>query len=197
MAARANLRERLQQVARDAIVTAAYELFAERGYPEVTVTEIAEHAEVGRTTFFRYFGDKQEVVFANEQQRLDDLTRGFREAASDKAPTLKQALAALRVTTASICEQATQDPEHYLLREKLLQENPELNDRAARKHRRFAETITEILREQGASPQTAVLAPQLALACYNTGRELAGTDPTALAPSVEAAFDQLAVKGQR
>jgi len=189
----ANLRERLQLVARDAIVTAAFELFAERGYPDVTVAEIAERAEVGRTTFFRYFGDKQEVVFANEQLWLDNLSTSFREVATEKVPTLKQALAGLRVTTASICAQATRDPEHYRLREQLLQDNPELNDRAARKHRLFAVRISQILREQGVSPETAALAAQLALACYNAGREVAGTDPVALAPAVDAAFTRLKV----
>ncbi|MDX6283224.1 MAG: hypothetical protein QOH03_4295, partial [Kribbellaceae bacterium] len=35
------LRERLQQAARDEIVAAAFALFAERGYPAVTVADIA------------------------------------------------------------------------------------------------------------------------------------------------------------
>jgi AcrR family transcriptional regulator len=187
------LRERLQQVARDAIVTAAFELFAERGYGGVTVADIAERAEIGRTTFFRYFGDKQEVVFANEQQWLDGLSDHHRETAPGKPPTLPQALAALRTTTASICAQATQDPERYRVREQLLQDNPELNDRASRKHRLFAATMSENLRVQGAAPETAALAAQLALACYNAGREVAGTDPVALAPAVDAAFARLRV----
>lgn len=187
----ANLRERLQQAARDEIVAAAFELFAERGYPEVTVAEIAERAQVGRTTFFRYFGDKQEVVFANEQLWLDDVSRRFREATPAKAATLEQLMAGARTITASICAQATRDPERYRLREQLLAANPELADRAARKQRRLAETISETLRDQGSSAQTAALVAQLALACYNAGRETAGTDPAALAPAVDAAFARL------
>ena len=65
-----DLRARKQQRAREQIVDAAYELFAERGFAQVTVTDIAERAGVGRTTFFRYFGDKREVVFAGEQELL-------------------------------------------------------------------------------------------------------------------------------
>jgi len=99
----------------------------------------------------------------------------------------------VRETAAMICTRATQDPARYVLRERLIDQNPELSDRAARKQRRLAETIGEILREQGASAYTAALAPQLALACYNAGRELAAGDPAKLGPCVQAAFDQLGV----
>jgi hypothetical protein len=40
------------------------------GFDKVSVSDIAERAEVGGTTFFRYFGDKQEVVFAKQQVSL-------------------------------------------------------------------------------------------------------------------------------
>ncbi|WP_433513252.1 TetR/AcrR family transcriptional regulator [Nonomuraea sp. CA-143628] len=187
------LRVRKRQRARDEIVAAAYELFAERGYADVTVADIAERAEAGRTTFFRYFGDKQEVVFADEQEWLDKVARRHRELSVDGAPTLSEALALLRETTLAICAEVTRDAEHYVRRERLIADNPELSDRADRKQRRLAETLGEILRDQGASPETAALAPQLALACYNAGREIAADDPAALGPSVAAAFDRLGI----
>jgi AcrR family transcriptional regulator len=190
---RPSLRERKQQRARDEIIEAAYALFAERGYPAVTVADIVERAEVGRTTFFRYFGDKQEVVFANEQNWLDGVVRRHREAAPDGPLSLPTALALMRAATAAVCAGATRDPARYRRRERLIAENPELGDRAARKQRRFAETMGELLREQGASPATASLAPQVALACYNAGHADAGGDPAALGPSVAAAFDRLEI----
>jgi len=66
-----SLVERKQRQARQRIIEAARELFLERGFDGVSVGDIAERAEVGRTTFFRHFGDKQEVVFAKEQELLD------------------------------------------------------------------------------------------------------------------------------
>ncbi|MEV8631343.1 TetR family transcriptional regulator [Streptosporangium sp. NPDC051023] len=190
---RPTLRARKQQRARDEIVTAAYELFAERGYADVTVADIAERAEVGRTTFFRYFGDKQEVVFADEQEWLDDIGRRQRRLHPDGPPSLPEALRLLRETTLAICAQVTQDAERYVQRERLIADNPELGDRAARKRRRLAETLGEILREQNASAQTATLAPHVALACYNAGHEIAAGDPSALGPHVAAAFDLLGI----
>ncbi|MEU6430614.1 helix-turn-helix domain-containing protein [Microbispora sp. NPDC046973] len=191
---RPSLRERKQQRARDEIVEAAYALFAERGYAAVTVADIAERAEVGRTTFFRYFGDKQEVVFANEQDWLDDIGRRHRELRPDRPPSLAEALSLLRATTEAVCEQVTRDPRRYAERERLIAGNPELGDRAARKQRRLAESLSEILREQGASAETAALAPRVALACYIAGREVAGADPAALRPNVAAAFDALGIR---
>jgi AcrR family transcriptional regulator len=193
------LRARNQQRARDEIVEAAYRLFAERGYAEVTVPDIVERAGVGRTTFFRYFGDKEEVVFAGEEEWLETVGRWQRELSANGPagqPSLPQALALVRETAAMVCARAIQDPARYVLRERLIDQNPDLGDRAARKQRRLAETISEILREQGASAQTASLAPQLALACYNAGRELAAGDPAKLGPSVEAAFDRLCEAGK-
>ena len=49
----------------------------------------------------------------------------------------------------------------------------------ARKQQRFAAMMTYVLQEQGASAETAILAPQIALACYKAGRELASGDPAA------------------
>jgi AcrR family transcriptional regulator len=186
----ASLRERKQQRARGEIVAAAYDLFEERGYADVTVTDIAERAQVGRTTFFRYFGDKQEVVFANEQDWLAGLQ--LPASVSDQSkPGFGDAIALLRAVAERICAAVTSDPELYVRRERLLTDNPELEDRNARKHRAFAERMRHLLAERGATSETAVLAPRLALACYYTGRELAGGDPAALWPNVAAAFDTI------
>src|ERR1700742_580470 len=44
--------------------TAALELYFERGFEQTTVAEIAERARLTGRTFFRYFADKREVLFA-------------------------------------------------------------------------------------------------------------------------------------
>src|SRR4051794_22929006 len=57
------------------------ELFAERGYGQTTGGDIAERAAVSRTTFFRTYRSKEDVIFpAHDQlmaavrQRLDTST---------------------------------------------------------------------------------------------------------------------------
>jgi AcrR family transcriptional regulator len=56
------LRERNAATTREAILDAAYALFAERGYDATRMEEIAERAEVGTSTLYRYFPTKDELV---------------------------------------------------------------------------------------------------------------------------------------
>ncbi|HEY3717767.1 MAG TPA: helix-turn-helix domain-containing protein [Jatrophihabitantaceae bacterium] len=55
---------------RDRLVDAAFELFAERGYEQTTVDDIAERAGVGRTTFFRQYRSKEDVIFPNHDRLI-------------------------------------------------------------------------------------------------------------------------------
>ena len=46
---------------------AAYALFEQQGYAATTVDQIAAEAGVGRTTFFRVFGSKEDVIFPDHE----------------------------------------------------------------------------------------------------------------------------------
>jgi AcrR family transcriptional regulator len=183
------LRQRKRERAREQIVEAAFALFAERGFADVTVADIAERAEVGRTTFFRYFGDKQEVAFSQERRVFEGVVERHREL--PPVTDLAGAVAQLRAVAVALCEELTADAEHYRAYERLVRGNPELQDRAARKYLLLGELLRDGLVARGAPREVAVLAPQLGLACYHAGRELAGGDPAALPGAVDAAFAHL------
>ena len=75
---------------RDRMVAAAFELFSERGYDATTVEAIVERAGVSRSTFFRVFGTKDEVVFPRHDQVQ---ARIAGRLATATRPTLGPALA--------------------------------------------------------------------------------------------------------
>jgi len=56
------LRERKKQQTYDALSEAAIALFLKRGFDEVSVTDIAEAANVSKPTLFKYFPTKQDLV---------------------------------------------------------------------------------------------------------------------------------------
>ncbi|GAB3163990.1 TetR family transcriptional regulator [Amycolatopsis stemonae] len=56
--------------AKDRLVEAAFALFAERGYDQTTIEDITERAGVGRTTFFRAFRTKEDVIFPDHEVLL-------------------------------------------------------------------------------------------------------------------------------
>ncbi|KEF09833.1 hypothetical protein DF18_37030, partial [Streptomyces rimosus] len=45
------------------LAAAALDLFEENGYDNTTVIDIAERAGLTKSTFFRHFPDKREVLF--------------------------------------------------------------------------------------------------------------------------------------
>ena len=67
------------------ILDAARELFAERGLA-VTLNDVAHHAGVGVGTVYRHFPDKEVLVDALFQERLDEWGRLFEAGLEDPDP---------------------------------------------------------------------------------------------------------------
>lgn len=58
---------------RTAVIAAALDLFADNGFDQTSVEQIASAAGVSRSTFFRQFGGKDDVVFADHEVLLASL----------------------------------------------------------------------------------------------------------------------------
>jgi AcrR family transcriptional regulator len=194
MAEELSLRERKRRRTRDAIVDAAMTLFAEHGFDGVTVADIALRAEIGRTTFFRYFTDKQEVIFADDPELHRLLVAASEDAATALAPlnTLADALAVARAGLLAIVRPMARRPSTWLrLHDKLMAEHPELQARNLVKDRAYVESCVAVMLRHGADSRTAVLAASVAAGCYAAGRNWSLNDGSDLPSAVDDAFRRL------
>ena len=73
------LRERSKARRRAAIIRAALELFAERGYDGTTIADIAAAADVAPRTVAMYFPSKQDIPMYRFSKSVDELTGALRE----------------------------------------------------------------------------------------------------------------------
>jgi AcrR family transcriptional regulator len=71
--AKPGLRERKKQQLREKIANTALRLFAERGYDETTLAEIAEAADISPRTIFAYYESKEDILFCDEEAYLEQL----------------------------------------------------------------------------------------------------------------------------
>src|SRR5271165_3535584 len=79
--------------ARGRLERAALTLYGERGFENTTVAEIAERAGLTERTFFRYFTDKREVLFAGAGALQDLLVNAVVDAPPSVTPINAMAVA--------------------------------------------------------------------------------------------------------
>jgi AcrR family transcriptional regulator len=77
-------RERRAAETRLRLFRCALQLFAERGYSNVTVEDITEAADVGKGTFFNYFETKDHVLGVMAEIQLGKVRQAVQDAAVGK-----------------------------------------------------------------------------------------------------------------
>jgi AcrR family transcriptional regulator len=89
-----HLRSLKKERTRLAIEDAALDLFAEQGYEDTTVDQIAARAETSKATFFRYFAAKGDVIFGADNDRHAGLMQAIveRPASEDELTAVRVAM---------------------------------------------------------------------------------------------------------
>jgi len=148
------------------LAQAALELFIEQGYEATTVNQIAERAGgLTKTTFFRHFPDKREVLFAAGEQAHGRIVADAIAAAPDGATPLQAVAAALDALAAVFTEERREFSAR--LRAVILG-NSELLERAALKRAALAEAMADALRKRDVPDLAASLSADLGTRAFYT-----------------------------
>ena len=142
---------------------AALDLFAEQGYDRTTVAQIAERAGLTKTTFFRHFPDKREVLFAGQDTHGRLLADGI-AAASASATPLEAVAAALDAATVTFTPSQREFGPRLLA---VIASHPELQERAVFKRVGLAAAMTEALHKRGVPDPAAILAADLGVRAFD------------------------------
>src|SRR5437773_1476168 len=124
------------------LVSAAMDLFQERGYAETTVADIAARAGLTERTFFRYFPDKREVLFSGSKELETGIVAGIGRAPEKTSP-LDAVAAALEAAGAEL--QDRRDLHFVRARYALVTKHAEIQERELIKLAALTVAITKAL----------------------------------------------------
>lgn len=151
---------------------AAMELFEERGFEATTVADIAARAGLTKRTFFRYFGDKREVLFAGSDALREKFVGAIAAAPADAGPL--DAIAAGLDAMADLFAELGPRPRE---RQAIIAANPDLQERELIKLIGFAAAGAAALRERGVEDPGATLAAEAGIAILRVAFEQWATGP--------------------
>lgn len=164
------------------------ELYAERGYDQVTADEIAERAGVTARTFFRHFADKREVLFFGSDAVLEALRQAL--AASDPA---NPPLAAVADALGVVARLLGNDHGHSARRRNIIQANPELHERELSKMSGWSQALAEGLNDRGVDAPSAKISAEVGVAIFQIAFDHWVSNPPvgSLTEELSASFRQL------
>jgi AcrR family transcriptional regulator len=151
--------------ARERIVLAAVDLFTEQGYDATTVAQIAERAGITKSTFFRYFPDKRELLAAGQETLSRLLAEGIAEAPKGASPLEAVAAGLERASS----EMGPMNRELGPRLKAAVAASAELQERNALKNVGLAAAMTYALVARGVPDPTAHLAGELGVLAFKRG----------------------------
>ena len=177
--------------ARERIVLAAVDLFTEQGYDDTTVAQIAERARITKSTFFRHFPDKRELLAAGQETLSRLLAEGITQAPEGASPLEAVAAGLERASS----EMGPMNRELGPRISAAVAASVELQERALLKNVGLAAAMTDALVARGVPDPVAHLAAELGVLAFKPGfAEWSEGDHDAtddLAPHTIAALDEL------
>jgi AcrR family transcriptional regulator len=154
--------------ARGRLEQAAIELYADRGFENTTVAEIAERAGLTERTFFRHYPDKREVLFGGAGELQDALVSAVTQVPDSAAP-----LGAVATGLESIGSwlEEQRGREYASRRQRIINANIELQERELIKFASLSAALADILRNRGTGEPAASLTAEVGIAAFKVAFE--------------------------
>jgi AcrR family transcriptional regulator len=173
------------------LVVAAVDLFTEQGYDATTVAQIAERAGVTKSTFFRHFPDKRELLVAGQELLSTLLAEGIAGAPAGATPL--EAVAAGLERASGAMGPVNRDLGPRL--KAAVAASTELQERDALKRVGMAAAMADALTARGVAEPVAQLAAELGVLAFKRGyaewSEGDRDEDRGLAPHALAALEDL------
>ncbi|MGR6974941.1 TetR family transcriptional regulator [Streptomyces cynarae] len=191
------LRERKKDQTRQRLRACAARLFAERGFADTTVADIASCADVSTRTFFRYFDSKEDLLLPDGVELFAAVERAFEQCPADEPPfdavcTALLAAAAPFQNTSLTALTHPLDGTEQLIAARMIQAFTEFEDRLTRLVLERLDPGTEDADLQAAVVAGAALATVRAVLRTQRSRRAAGTHrPAAMLPQAFAILRKL------
>jgi AcrR family transcriptional regulator len=141
------------------------DLFTEQGYDATTVAQIAKRAGITKSTFFRYFPDKREVLAAGQETLSRLLAEGIADAPQGASPL--EAVAAGLERASNAMGQLNRELGPRL--KAAIAASAELQERDALKSVGLAAAMTAALVARGVPDPVAHLAGELGVLAFKRG----------------------------
>ena len=179
---------RWQPDARGRLQQAALDLYRKRGFDQTTVAQIAERAGLTERTFFRYYADKREVLFAGSTMLQETIVGALNDTAASAVP-LDQVAAAVHAAAAFLT-----DRDFARRRQAIIAANAELSERELIKMASLSAALAEALRQRGITEPVASLTAESGVAIFKVAFErwIAANDDLAFSDYVQESVSGLA-----
>lgn len=129
----------------------AVRYLAEHGYDSTTTNELADAIGMSRSTFFRRFGSKEDLIFADHEISLAALEKLLQNTGGSPTQTIARGVV-------DRMGRIVRDPVHARLRSELLRHNPALREHELVITHRYERLFTKYL-AQVAKPGTPPWVP--------------------------------------
>lgn len=142
---------------------AAMDLFASRGFDQVTAAEIAAAAGVTERTFYRHYADKRDVLFLGQSAYVQSFVSGI-EPLPEGAGAMDLVAGALKSASELFPDERR---ELSLVRHSVITANPALLERERHKSAELGDTLAELFRGRGIPEPTATIAAGSTVTIFN------------------------------